>query len=383
MEFLDDQLPPAHAAVVQAHVETCDTCRRLSAELRGISRDVSRWEVGETPATLVAPPQMARTISRRLSSFVLAHSTVLVVSAFAVAAGAVLSYSTYNMIQPKQVMVRRAPSRPETGGRPEVMPQATEPKASYYEQIRGDTRASVEPQPSAVVLKGPAIARVARLRLTTRDFDTARVGVERLVGEKGGWFRQFEVTGSQGKARTLRATIFVQVTKLDELMSGTRPLGTLIDEWVQAEDVSEQLVDVQARLTNARNTEGRLVDLLRTRTGKLEEVLEAEREVSRVREEIERLDAQRQNLERRVTYATLTLDISELRASVDLGPRPVSSRLSDAFQAGWGQGLQGLVDLMFIVVRVLPILVIWGVVLAWPLRMLWRWARRDAPTPRE
>ena len=75
--------------------------------------------------------------------------------------------------------------------------------------------------------------------------------------------------------------------------------------------MTEQVVDVEARLSNARNTEKRLVDLLQKRTGDLADVLAAEREIARVREEIERFDAQRKNLERRVTYATLNLEVTE------------------------------------------------------------------------
>ena len=55
MEFLDGELPAAQAAEVQAHVTSCDSCRRMSVELRGISRDLQRWDVERVPATLTAP----------------------------------------------------------------------------------------------------------------------------------------------------------------------------------------------------------------------------------------------------------------------------------------------------------------------------------------
>ena len=55
MEFLDGELPAAQAAVVQAHVSGCDSCRRLGAELRGVSRDLQGWEVEDAPDTLTVP----------------------------------------------------------------------------------------------------------------------------------------------------------------------------------------------------------------------------------------------------------------------------------------------------------------------------------------
>ena len=217
----------------------------------------------------------------------------------------------------------------------------------------------------------------ARVRITTVEFDKARAGVERAVTEIGGWFRQLDASGSQGQARALRATVMAPAARLDDVLAAVKALGTLIDESKQAEDVSDQIVDVQARLSNARNTEQRLVDLLRQRTGKLSEVLEAEQQIGRVRGEIERLDAQRQRLERRVTYAALTLEVrEELPPRVDLGPKPVASMFNEAFQSGLTQGLTSLLGFALFVVGFLPMLLVWSVVLAWPVFLLVRDYRR-------
>ena len=70
-----------------------------------------------------------------------------------------------------------------------------------------------------------------------------------------------------------------------------RKLGKVREESQNSSDVTSQYVDLQARLTNARNTEQRLTDLLRERTGKLPEVVDVEREISRVREGIERMQS--------------------------------------------------------------------------------------------
>jgi VIT1/CCC1 family predicted Fe2+/Mn2+ transporter len=217
----------------------------------------------------------------------------------------------------------------------------------------------------------------ARLRLRTVDFDKARTDVERAVTQSGGWFRQLDVSGSQGQARALTANVMAPAARLDEVLAAIKAVGTVIDESKQAEDVSDQIVDVQARLSNARNTERRLVDLLRQRTGKLSEVLEAEQQIGRVREEIERLDAQRQNLQRRVTYAALRLEVREdLPPRVDLGPKPVSSMFNEAFQSGLSQGLTSLLGVALFVVGFLPVLLVWSVVLAWPVFLLVRDYRR-------
>ncbi len=158
--------------------------------------------------------------------------------------------------------------------------------------------------PAAQPKVTPSIARVASLRLTTRDFDAARSAVERIAVEMDGWFGNVSVSKS-GPGRSLTAALHVPAARLDAALAALKSLGTVLGESLTGEDVTEQIVDVDARLSNARNTEKRLLDLLQRRTGALEDVLAVEREMARVREEIERFDAQRKNLERRVTYATL------------------------------------------------------------------------------
>ena len=188
--------------------------------------------------------------------------------------------------------------------------------------------------PAAQQKLAPAIARVASLRLLTRDFEAARSAVERIVAEMDGWFSQVTVSRS-GQARTLTAAVQFPAARLDAGLAALKPLGMIVEESMNGKDVTTQIVDVEARLSNARNTEKRLLDLLQGRTGALEEVLAAEREMARVREEIERFDAQRKSLDRRVTYATVNLVVmEETTAALNLGPRPVTGRFRDALVTG-------------------------------------------------
>ena len=68
-----------------------------------------------------------------------------------------------------------------------------------------------------------------------------------------------------------------------------------------------QWVDLDARLRNAHRTEERLTELLAQKSDSLEDVLAVERELARVREEIETQEAQRRGLDAQVAMSTLTL----------------------------------------------------------------------------
>ena len=230
--------------------------------------------------------------------------------------------------------------------------------------------------PAAQQKPTPAIARVASLRLLTRDFEATRSAVERIVAEMDGWFSQVSVSRS-GQARALTAAVQFPAARLDAGLAALKPLGMIVEESLKGEDVTAQLVDVEARLSNARNTEKRLLDLLQRCTGALEDVLAAEREMARVREEIERFDAQRKSLDRRVTYATVNLVVlEETPATLNLGPRPVPGRFRDAFVTGVTEAVEMALGLTLLLLRFAPTLILWVAVLAWPVLLLVRRSRR-------
>ena len=128
------------------------------------------------------------------------------------------------------------------------------------------------------------IVRSARLTILTKDFDGSRARIETIARESQGYLDQLTAQGEVGSGRTLSATLRLPSGRTETALVELRKLGKVREESQNSSDVTSQYVDLQARLTNARNTEQRLTDLLRERTGKLPEVVEVEREISRVRE---------------------------------------------------------------------------------------------------
>ncbi len=105
-------------------------------------------------------------------------------------------------------------------------------------------------------------------------------------------------------------TIRVPAERLESLRAEVGGLGTVVSESASASDVTEQAIDLEARLRNLRAEEARLRTFL-SRTSKVSELLEVERELARVRGEIESMDAQLTYLERQAARATLTVSLSE------------------------------------------------------------------------
>lgn len=405
MAYLDGEVQPERATVVQAHVAGCSVCQRLSGELRTVSRDMARWQVEDAPATMKAPAPPQGRDQKVWSGFGWLRARPAI--AFSLSAAAVVvcvglvSYGRL-LIQSEQGSTRasrayamsdaRVDTRlsgeaggagQSTVGIPNFEPEAMQRQAGDArfgsEASLIVTRQSGARPPATVPQPGPSIARTARLSVMTADFDAARRLVDRVVTDTGGLVGKVTVSRTRSDARSLSATLLIPATRLDAALTSLKAIGLVLEEFQGGDDVTEQVVDVEARLANARNTEKRLVELLQKRTGDLADVLAAEREIARVREEIERHDAQRKNLERRVTYATLMVEVTEEHhAVVDLGPRPVSGRFRDAFVTGVSDALDSALGFGVFLVRVGPILAVWIAVIAvlvWPIWAVLRWKR--------
>ncbi|HSJ64416.1 MAG TPA: DUF4349 domain-containing protein, partial [Gemmatimonadaceae bacterium] len=142
-------------------------------------------------------------------------------------------------------------------------------------------------------------------------------------------------SSAQGGDRQLRSAqleLKIPAARWADVIAGLAPIGELESVREEAQDVGEEYVDVSARLTNARRLETRLIELLDRRTGKLEDVLMVERELARVREEIERYEGRLRYLRSRVATSTLVVYLHE---PAPLVGAPGENVLVDAFRDAW------------------------------------------------
>jgi len=220
---------------------------------------------------------------------------------------------------------------------------------------------------------GQMIAQTASLTIVIQDFDPARTAVQHVVSEHQGFIAQLSVEGRAGDARVLTVALQVPAERLDAALADLKKLGHVEQESSANEDVSDQHVDLSARLRNARTTEQRLLDLLRQRTGKLEDVLEVEREVARIRLEVEQMERKAANLEHRIRYAAVQLQLREQHRE-QLAREPFSTRteLWNAFAGGYRNLIEGALGFVMFLLRYGPSLLFWTLILFWPTRFAWR-----------
>ena len=98
---------------------------------------------------------------------------------------------------------------------------------------------------------------------------------------------------------------------LDRFLQKIRGLGELKNQTLGTEDVTKAYFDTDARLKNARVMEQRLIEMLKTKTGKVSDLLQVEKELGRVREDIEKMQGELKYWDSQVQFATVTISLAE------------------------------------------------------------------------
>ncbi len=154
------------------------------------------------------------------------------------------------------------------------------------------------------------IIRTAYLDIEVDDFDEASFNVERTVESLGGFISDSSsyVTDKGKKRGTITAR--VPEDKLTAAISEIEKVGKVESKRVSGQDVTEEYIDLEARLNNSRRTEARLLDIL-DKAEKVEDIVTVEKELARVREDIERLTGRMRYLNNRIDLATITVKLYE------------------------------------------------------------------------
>lgn len=214
----------------------------------------------------------------------------------------------------------------------------------------------------------------ATVDLVAERLSTAETALVQLVKAQGGYVAENEVTGSPGSPRQGSWKVRIPVSRFEPFMAGVTRLGELQKQHVDSQDVSEEYYDLQARLSNKRVEEQRLLDHLRNSTARLQDVLAVEKEVSRVRGEVEQLQGRIRFLSNRTDLATVTVTISEVKEFLPADRTTFSAQVGRTFH----ESVRLMGDAAKVVILTLVALAPWLAVAAVPGLILWAILRRRA-----
>lgn len=172
-------------------------------------------------------------------------------------------------------------------------------------QGRSKLATAVSDDASENVMDSLLLIREGEYRISVGNTDSARSSIQRMVAEQKGHI-QGEELNDWGDRIALIMKIKVPSARFENAIGSLDKIGTIEHQVVHVQDVTGEWVDKDARLRSMRLMEERYLRLIE-RAGKVSELLEVERELGRVRADLESMEAQLRVLNDRVAMSSITI----------------------------------------------------------------------------
>jgi hypothetical protein len=240
-----------------------------------------------------------------------------------------------------------------------------------------DKAAAAPPQPAAsptsttapgAVPASRKLIHTAQLALEVPSYDRAAEAVAKTAEEAGGYVTESRAARVDAGRRGGSITLRIPAERFATVVAALKGLGTVTNESVSTQDVTKAYTDLETRLRVKRDAAARVQAILNTRTARLAEVLEAERELARLTEEIEHMEGERRFYDQQIALSTITVELHEPAPLLGSGPlQPIREALHESLQVL----VASVAALIYVIVFLAPWLVIAGV--GWRIV---RWVRR-------
>ncbi|MGA2569774.1 MAG: DUF4349 domain-containing protein [Terracidiphilus sp.] len=407
MAFCDGELSAAESQAVKEHVAACAECAEQVNRFRQTTQLLSQWSAPPVPSRVdesveehlrgAAFSRNRRSASARRVPASKRRWRPWAIGGAVAAAALLLVAIGLSAVHYTELMRDRAEQKsyavaeqregPASGGVREQDVTAS----AYVESggqrpgavsgLMADNRLSAPAQgnaaPAAPALNAPLIARSVSFLIVAKDIPAARSSLDAILMRNHGYAAEINVYTPENDSPSLKASLRIPAANLPAALADLRRLGRVASESESGEDVTQQHADLDQRLKTARDTEERFRGVLQQRTGNVSDVLEVEEAISRVRGEIESMEADQKNLEHRVDFASIDLSVTEeYNAATGTGSAPLSVRVRNAFVAGYRNAVGTLVGIFLFLVEYGLAILIWVAILAVPLILLRRRYRR-------
>jgi hypothetical protein len=205
------------------------------------------------------------------------------------------------------------------------------------------------------------------LTLEVKDLSTAFQAANELAKASGGYTTETSRGRNDDGSYLGRVVMRVPSNKAGGLLEKLRAFGTVTIENSTGEDITDAYVDLDARLKNMRASEARLQQLLSRQTQKLADVLAVERELTRVRGDIESFEAQKRNWD--ILTALVTIQVNLLEPK---GAFPAAYKVWHPVRTAFGEAVEGFAESLHALIVFFGMILPWMVLFGLPVYLFFR-----------
>jgi hypothetical protein len=246
---------------------------------------------------------------------------------------------------PKQAQDQQTSGRPTSVGSGDGVAQENPPndssklptanEISYVsgEDTTGQSRRGPEEHRTPTVER--KIIYNTTVDVVVGDFAKAEEEINNLIKTHKGYVAESDTNGSPGERRSGRWRVRIPTDEYDAFVSALSRIGELQRKKQDSQDVTDEYFDLESRIKNKQTEERSVVQLLEKTVGRMDEILTVRRELSRVREEIERMQGRRQLLGNLTAYTNISITCQEHSRFVDPAGASFGNRIERTFGASW------------------------------------------------
>lgn len=226
---------------------------------------------------------------------------------------------------------------------PQVNRGGEGPEAPNEAEPRGG-REPAQGQKDANKASPPAVRKVIQtstVSMVVKELDAAKQQLNRLIDDNGAYISKSEFSGNRGTRRTANWTIRVPAEKFAGFVDTVLTLGIPEHQTSDAQDVTEEFVDVEARLKNLKAEEETLNRLMKELAKSNADLLAFREQIRTLREKIEQAEARFEKLTGLTSLSTLYLTMQEEKDYV-----PPSAPAKPSLGGRVGEAFEGSITLL-------------------------------------
>lgn len=228
----------------------------------------------------------------------------------------------------------------------------------------------VEPRPQAVIATGT-------VSLEADDVGEARFEVQKIIDRAAGSVVEQETTtDDDGELDTARIVLRVPSERFAETVDALEQVASLESSTTGSDDVTTEVIDVDARI-RAQEKSVRRIEALLARATTLREIISIEADLSQRQADLDSLKSRQQWLEDQTARSTITVHLE--RTDADDAEEQTEDGFLGGLRAGWDSFVDGAAAALTVIGFVLP----WAVALTVILvpALLWLRGGRRRRTP--
>lgn len=239
------------------------------------------------------------------------------------------------------------------------------------QKISLDQTANTQDAPTTIDRK---IIRNADLNLEAESPETSLQKITAIAESKSGFVVESQESSSDVKTTehdVVTMTVRVPAEKFNEALDEIRKSATrVIVENVKGEDVTEEFIDIEARLKAEKALEAQFIEIMK-RANSVDDALNVQRELADVRGEIEKIEGRKRFLENQSSLSTIKIRL-QTPTVFSASSSGFFYRLAQSFSTGFDFALNFVLGLVTFLIAVLPFALIFGLPSYFIVRYFWR-----------